>query len=187
MTISFPALLRGDSPQGGKPASCQTSSISRGQIVRMIPRSTAGSRSTRRHDSFHTANLGFTDGGGSCHSWSRRLPGVCASRRKNSRNGWLNPSLNSELLTTPPEYEDQAMPDRGIGKIYKRAGSRFWQVELWVRGKRYTESAKSTRKADATALLEKRIEQCRLVPGLMPRCTVGELLDDYLLDLEFRG
>lgn len=79
------------------------------------------------------------------------------------------------------------MSDRGIGKIYKRARSRFWQIELWVRGKRYTESAKSTRKADAVALLEKRIEQFRLVPGLMPRCTVGELLDDYLLDLEFRG
>lgn len=78
-----------------------------------------------------------------------------------------------------PEY-------RGIGRVYRRRDSRFWWVSLSIRGKRHTESSKSVRKQDAQALLAKRIEQFRVIPGLMSRVTVGELLDDYLRDLELR-
>jgi integrase len=73
-----------------------------------------------------------------------------------------------------------------LGRIFKRKDSRFWWVSLAVRGKRYTESARSIRKVDAQALLAKRIEQFRVVPGLLSRVTVSELLDDYLGDLELR-
>jgi len=68
-----------------------------------------------------------------------------------------------------------------------RKDSRFWWVSLSVHGKRHTESSKSVRHKDAVSLLAKRIEQFRIVPGLLVKVTISELLDDYLRDLESRG
>lgn len=76
---------------------------------------------------------------------------------------------------------------RGIGRVFKRKGSRFWQIEFWVRGKRCPESSRSIRKQDAEQLLLKRIEQYRLIPGMVPKVTVAQVLDDYLVDLKLRG
>lgn len=75
----------------------------------------------------------------------------------------------------------------GLGRVYKRKDSRFWWIELWVRGKRHSESSKSTRKLDAVALLERRVEQFRLVPGLASRFTLGDLVAEFVEDAELRG
>lgn len=76
---------------------------------------------------------------------------------------------------------------RGVGRVYRRKGSRYWWIEFRVRGKPYRESSKSTRKEDADNLLFKRIQQYRLIPGLVERPLMGEFVDDYLRDLERRG
>jgi integrase len=75
----------------------------------------------------------------------------------------------------------------GLGSIRKRPGSRFYWIFFHVAGKRFSESSKSVRKADAQALLWKRLQEYRLVPGLVTRSTVDEVLDHYLQDAELRG
>lgn len=75
----------------------------------------------------------------------------------------------------------------GLGRVRKRLGSRFYWIFFHVGGKRIAESSKSVRKADAQALLWKRLQEYRLIPGLVTRSTVDEVLDHYLRDAELRG
>lgn len=76
---------------------------------------------------------------------------------------------------------------RGFGSVRKRKGSRFWWVFYCVGGRERGESSKSLRKEDAKELLRMRLEEHRLVPGLLARTTVGQVLDDHLSDCELRG
>ena len=52
------------------------------------------------------------------------------------------------------------MSDRngyGAGSVYQRGNT--WWVQYYFRGKRYKESAESSRKADANSLLKRRIAE----------------------------
>jgi integrase len=54
------------------------------------------------------------------------------------------------------------MPKSGTGRIYQQPGSDVWWLDYSFRGKRYRESSKSKKRADAVALLKKRMgEQAR--------------------------
>lgn len=106
------------------------------------------------------------------------------SPSQNSESGCRNPGRDSDDGTALAQERGYVV--YGPGNVFKRKHSRFWQIEFWVKGKRHTESARSIRKVDAQSLLQKRIEQYRLVPGLVPKALVSDIVADYLLDCERR-
>ena len=77
---------------------------------------------------------------------------------------------------------------RGLGRIYKRKGSRFWWISVYVAGKERRESSRSERKDDAKRLLQQRIEEYRLIPGAPPpRMSVEQGYEEYFDDASRRG
>ncbi len=76
---------------------------------------------------------------------------------------------------------------RGMGRVFKRPGSPFWQIEFWCKGKRHTETSKSLRKQEAKDLLWRRLQEYRIAPGLERRTTVANALEEYVKDCELRG
>ncbi|MBI4540275.1 MAG: tyrosine-type recombinase/integrase [Gemmatimonadetes bacterium] len=73
---------------------------------------------------------------------------------------------------------------KGNGRLYRRGN--VWWIDYGFRGRRYRESAGSTRKAEALALLRRRLEEMgrgRLVGPSAEKVTLDDLarllLDDY--------
>lgn len=99
--------------------------------------------------------------------------------------------LSEATLFDHPDTLSRGDPvQHGIGRVFKRKGSRFWWIEMPVKGhpgKPIRESSKSTRKADAEALRTRRLEESRLVPGLVRKLRTGEVLDAYLEDAKVRA
>jgi len=82
------------------------------------------------------------------------------------------------------------MNERGMGRIFRRPGSRNWWVEVWYRGTQHRESAKSTKRSVARDLLKARLAEMtsgRFVGARAERVTVAELLDNLELDYRLHG
>jgi integrase len=120
-----------------------------------------------------------------CHGLSAHLKEHYALASQSSRHGWGNRNPERSDGNTSEGYRGDAM--RGQGRVYKRKGSPFWQIEFWVKGKRHAESSKSTTKQVAKDLLEKRRQEYRLVPGLERKVTVSDVLEEYIQDCKLRG
>jgi integrase len=80
------------------------------------------------------------------------------------------------------------MSANGTGRIYKRGET--WWIDYGFRGNRHRESSRSTRKADAVALLRRRMEEMgrgRLVGPTAERVTFEDLRDGLVSDYEVNG
>ena len=165
--------------KGGTSAPWKTRTL---QDFHPRPNWISSSESRKPHRFSESRRAGSTSGGRRSHGLCSSPEGRYGSPLGGSGNGLSDPH-------NPPTVSvgGDTVSYQGLGRIYRRRDSRFWWIAISVRGKRHSESSKSVHIGDARALLAKRIEQFRLVPGLLSRVTVSELLDDYLRDLEIRG
>ena len=79
---------------------------------------------------------------------------------------------------------------KGSGSVYRVAGSQYWQISYTVRGKRRTESSRSTRKTDAQRLLQSRAGKVADGHDVNPRVnriTIGEGLQAIIDDQRAEG
>ena len=76
----------------------------------------------------------------------------------------------------------------GMGRIYRRG--RAWWIQYSFLGKKYRESAESSRESDARRLLKQRISEMeagRVIGRVAERLTVTQLCDDYMAHLKANG
>ena len=79
---------------------------------------------------------------------------------------------------------------KGSGSVYRVAGSQYWQISYTVRGKRRTESSRSTRKTDAHRLLQSRVGKIADGHDVNPRVnriSLGEGLRAVVNDQHAEG
>ncbi len=79
---------------------------------------------------------------------------------------------------------------KGSGSVYRVTGSQYWQISYTVRGKRRTESSRSTRKTDAQRLLQSRAGKVADGHDVNPRVnriTIGEGLQAIIDDQRAEG
>src|SRR5438093_7043929 len=77
----------------------------------------------------------------------------------------------------------------GMGRIFRRKGSRLWWIQYSFRGEQHRESSGSTNEADAKRLLKKRLGEMgrgRLIGPKPERTTFADLAkmirDDYAIN-----
>ena len=72
-----------------------------------------------------------------------------------------------------------------MGSLYKRTGSKYWQIQYYRNGKKFRESSRTTKETEARRLLKKRegeIAQGK-IPGIyFDRIRFDELAQDFLRD-----
>ena len=82
------------------------------------------------------------------------------------------------------------MGQRGMGGVYKRAGSRYWWIRYSYRGHEYRESTKSFSRKEANRLLQTRLGAIASGEFQGPpqeRLVMRELFNAFLSDYTLRG
>jgi len=74
---------------------------------------------------------------------------------------------------------------RGMGSVYQRDGSRFWQISYYYRGNLHRESSHSESESQARRLLKKRLGEMgrgRLIGPVEEKVTFEDIAEDLLCD-----
>jgi len=74
---------------------------------------------------------------------------------------------------------------RGMGSVYQRNGSRFWQISYYYRGNLHRESSHSESESQARRLLKKRLGEMgrgKLIGPVEEKVTFEDIAEDLLCD-----
>ena len=89
----------------------------------------------------------------------------------------------------PNRKERNAMRDRGTGSLYKRPGSKFYQIKFSTDGRVYRESTGTDKITAAKAILQQKLNQLEqgTYSAEAKKVRVSDLVDAVLTDYEVNG